>query len=100
MKKVLLIIMVVMLLVGCSENPLEGSWFDETTGQMMTFEGKECSFSGETHPYKVKDETIIMTVDGEEQIYNFKIEDDILEISFPDLDDFELYFKKIKRPND
>ena len=92
--------MVVILLVGCSENPLEGSWFDESTGQMITFEGDEVSFGGQTHSYKVEDTTIIMDVNGVEEVYNFAIEDDVLELSFPDIDDFELYFTKIKRPND
>lgn len=99
MKKILVVLLCVLFLMGCSENPLEGSWYDESSSQMITFEGKECSFGGFTYDYRVEDELIIMTVDGEEETYQFHIEDDVLELSFPDIDDFELYFKKVKKSN-
>lgn len=100
MKKILLIFVFALLLVGCSKDPLEGSWFDETTNQMITFEdGNKASFSGQDVDYRVDEDQLIFIVDGEEQVMIFDIEDNILELSFPDLDDFELYFKKIIKNN-
>ncbi|MCH4886894.1 lipocalin-like domain-containing protein [Acidaminobacter sp. JC074] len=93
MKKVLLIMMVVILLVGCSENPLEGSWKEDTAGIEMIFEGDECSFVGQTHPYRIEDDKIIMTVDGIEQVYYYQFDEDILVISIPELNEV-LYFNK------
>lgn len=100
MKKLLLVLLLGILLVSCADkNPLLGSWFDESSGQMITFEKDSCTFTGQVYDYRLEENKIIMAVDGEEQVYQYAIEDDVLEISFPDIDDFELYFKKVKKNN-
>lgn len=96
MKKILLIFVFALLLIGCEKDPLEGSWYDETTDQTITFEdGNKVSFSGQNLEYRLDENKLIMIVDGEEQTMQFEIQDNVLELSFPDLDDFELYFTKV-----
>jgi len=102
MKKILILVFVFALfMVGCSEeDPLIGSWFDESSGQMITFEEDgTCSFAGTTVEYKADETQLTLIVDDEEQVMNYVIEHDELVLSFPDLDDFELYFKKIIKNN-
>jgi len=102
MKKLLILVFVFALfMVGCSEeDPLIGSWFDESSGQMITFEEDgTCLFGVNTVEYKVDETQLTLILDDEEEVMNYVIEGDVLELSFPDLDDFELYFKKIKKNN-
>lgn len=102
MKKILILVMLLALfMVGCAEeDPLIGSWLDESSGIMITFEEDGvCSFRGITGEYTVDETQIIMTVDGNEDIYNYAILNDVLELSVPGVDDFEVYFNKIKKNN-
>ncbi len=103
MKKILIVIMMLaLLMVGCSkeEDPLIGSWLDESSGIMVTFEEDGvCSFSGIYGEYTADETQITMVVDGDEDIYNYAILNDVLELSVPGVDDFEVYFNKIKKNN-
>lgn len=97
MKKILIVFLLVLLLVGCAKDPLIGQWYDESSGQMLTFEeDNKVSFGVATMDYRIEENLLIFINDGEEETMQFMIEDDVLELSFPDIDDFELYFTRIK----
>jgi len=97
MKKILVILLMALMLVACSSDPLVGQWYDESSGQMLTFDDDNTvTFGVATMDYRIEDDLLIFVSGDTEDVMQFKIEDDILELSFPDIDDFELYFKKIK----
>jgi len=103
MKKILIVVLVLaLLMVGCSSevDPLLGSWYDESTGQMITFEDDgTLSFGGVKADYIVEENLITMTVGDNEDVLEFTIEGDSLELKFPDADDYELYFTKVQKAN-
>lgn len=103
MRKILIVVLVLALfMVACSseEDPLLGSWYDESTSQMVTFEDNGIlSFAGVKAGYVVEDNEIIMTVGDNVDVLEFNIEGDVLVLKFPDADDFEVYYTKIKRNN-
>lgn len=102
MKKILLLWLVLaLLLVACEkEATIVGSWYDETVGMSMVFdEGGVGSFSEasgvQSFEYVIEGETLKIMIDGQEDIMVYKIEGDQLELSFPDIDDFELLFTRV-----
>lgn len=102
MKKFLVVWLVLALfLVACEkEATVVGSWYDDTVGMTMVFaEDGVGSFSQaggiQSFEYVIEGDVLKLTIDGEEDIMAYKIEGDQLELSFPDIDDFELLFTRV-----
>lgn len=102
MRKLLLVLLLgALFLVACEkELTIVGSWHDETAGMSITFsEDGKGSFSQvggvASFEYLIEDDKLIMTINGKEDHMNYKIEGEELELSYPDLDDYELTFTRV-----
>lgn len=104
MKKLFLILAIIAIFafVGCEKEPtIVGSWYDETSGMALVFSedgvgsftqaGAIASFT-----YTLEEGTISMDIDGDVDVMSYSIEGDQLELSFPDIDDFELIFTRVE----
>lgn len=99
MKKVLLIVLClvfVIALVGCDKETIVGSWVDEESDLRIRFKDDDtCEFFGQTAGYRVEDDLLIMIVDGEEQIMEYVLHGDELELIFDVEEDFSLHLRRI-----
>lgn len=96
MKKIIVLLLVALLLVGCADKEIVGRWYEEATGSFLLFnEDGTCEFSTYVVEYEAEDGVLIMYVDGEEQTYNYEIEGDHLDLTIPGIDDFEMHFDRL-----
>lgn len=100
MKKVLLIVLCLVLVlsfVSCSkEATIVGSWYEEGTDLRIKFkDDNTCEFFGQSVAYRVEEDSLIMTVDGQDQVMNFLIEGDNLELIFDEGEDFSIHLQRI-----
>ncbi len=104
-KKILIsLILCMCMLVGCNSNtnPIKGHWIKDCSGYVHVYFNddeynsvKIVKMMGETTgTYEVKGDSLRIITKTEENIYNYKIENDVLELSDPnDPEDVEVYYR-------
>lgn len=97
-KLMVILVLAMVLLVGCSTDDLIGTWMDDSTGQTLTFnEDNSCSFGQIEVSYEVDEDTLNLLFEDGAQSMNYTIDEDVLVLSFPDLDDFELIYSRVSK---
>lgn len=95
-KKIVIIVLIIMILslVGCKKDTLIGVWYDESSGQILTFTDDTCEFSNVKVDYKTEEDKLIFISDEGEDIMIYKLEGDSLTFMFDDdpEGEFSLYF--------
>jgi len=83
MIKKIMLLLVVLLLVGCT-NDITGTWVDKNGLVEMTFEEENVTFFGVEGTYKVKATKIEMTLGSEVIEFKYELKDDKLILFLED----------------
>lgn len=95
MKKILILVLMMVLLVGCADDEIIGKWLDISTGQIIEFNAETCNFAEMDVKYTAEDGEMILFVQDMEQLYNYSIVDDELTLTIPGVDDLELHYVRV-----
>lgn len=83
MKKILCFIGI-FLLVGCSTPDLTGDWADPQGSTRLHFEGDQVVFINSEGTYDIDGDTLILTFNQRELIFQYVLEDDTLTLTIND----------------
>lgn len=84
MRRIIILLLALLLLTGCSNNNLEGIWKDPNGSSTITFENNEVVFFEVKGTFAVKGNVITLTLNETKIDMKYKINKNRLTIFFED----------------